>query len=58
VAVSFDVRAIVAARWELPGHAHVVPGAPAADGDRTYTETDEDADGGGLAATLALRLLP
>lgn len=56
--ISFELRAVVAARWELPGRAYVVPGELAADGGRMYTTASEDATGGAWTATVLLRLMP
>jgi hypothetical protein len=58
VAVSLDLRAVLAASWELPGHAYVVPGGIGPNGGRMYTTSDVDATGGAWTATVLLRLMP
>jgi hypothetical protein len=58
VAVSLDLRAVLAASWELPGHAYVVPGGIGPNGGRMYTTSDADATGGAWTATILLRLMP
>ena len=56
-AIGLDVRAVVAARWELPGHVYVVPGDRTADGGVMYTEAREDASATPWTATVLMRLL-
>jgi len=53
--LSLELRAVVAAHWELPGRAYVVPGEPGPDGGRMFTTTTEDATGRARTATVLLR---
>lgn len=55
VALSFEVRALFATRWELPGGGWVVPTTLAPDGGRMFTVGRGDATGDARTATILLR---
>lgn len=55
ITLSLELRAVVAARWELPGRAYVVPGELGPDGARMFTTTTEDATGRARTATVLVR---
>ncbi len=55
--IGLDLRAVVTASWELPGHVYVVPGERTADGGLMYTEAREDASARPWTATVLMRVL-
>ncbi len=56
VALSLELRAVLASRWELPGRVYVIPGEIGPDGGRMYTTSREDATGSPRTATVLVRL--
>jgi hypothetical protein len=57
LALTLELRTVVASRWELPGDTWVVPGDPAPDGGRMFTTSREDATGSATTATVLIRVL-
>jgi hypothetical protein len=56
VALTFEVRALLASHWELPGRGWVVPTTVAPDGGRMFTVARGDATGDARTATILLRV--
>ena len=57
VVIGAELRATIAAKWEMPGDAYVVPGAATPDGGVMYTESAEDASGRPWSVTAVMRIL-
>jgi hypothetical protein len=55
--IGFDLRTVLAARWELPGHLYVVPGEHTPDGGLMFTESREDATARPWTATILMRVV-
>ena len=56
VALTFEVRALLASHWELPGRGWVVPTTVAPDGGRMFSVARGDATGDARTATILLRV--
>lgn len=56
VALTLEVRALLAMRWEQPARQWVVPGELAPGGERMYTTSRGDATGHARTATILLRV--
>jgi hypothetical protein len=57
VGLALDVRKVLAATWEMPSLAYVVPGMRTADGKVMYMTSTEDATSSMWTATLVARVL-
>ncbi len=55
--ISLDLRTVLAASWELPGHVYVVPGDHTPEGGLMFTESREDATARPWTATVLMRVL-